>query len=117
MLFLAAGIPSRTSSTLTKLRGTPPPASSNCMSPSRATTAKKTYVQDLLREQADRVWSLIEQGAILYVCGDGSHMEPDVKRALMAIHGENRAPATRRAGLDGDARRRGSLRARRMGGI
>jgi cytochrome P450/NADPH-cytochrome P450 reductase len=49
---------------------------------------KKTYVQDLLREQADRVWSLIEQGAIIYVCGDGSHMEPDVKRALMTIHGE-----------------------------
>jgi cytochrome P450/NADPH-cytochrome P450 reductase len=49
---------------------------------------KKTYVQDLLKEQADRVWSLIEQGAIIYVCGDGSHMEPDVKRALIAIHGE-----------------------------
>lgn len=49
---------------------------------------KKTYVQDLLKEQADGVWALIEQGAILYVCGDGSHMEPDVKRALMAIHGE-----------------------------
>ncbi|MFO1160615.1 MAG: cytochrome P450 [Reyranellaceae bacterium] len=48
----------------------------------------KTYVQDLLKEQADSVWSLIEQGAIIYVCGDGSHMEPDVKRALMAIHGE-----------------------------
>ena len=49
---------------------------------------RKTYVQDLLREQAEGVWSLIEQGAIIYVCGDGSQMEPDVKRALMAIHGE-----------------------------
>ena len=49
---------------------------------------KKTYVQDLLKDQADRVRALIEQGAIIYVCGDGGRMEPDVKRALAAIHGE-----------------------------
>jgi cytochrome P450 / NADPH-cytochrome P450 reductase len=49
---------------------------------------KKMYVQDLLRDQADRVRALIEQGAIVYVCGDGGRMEPDVKRALAAIHGE-----------------------------
>jgi cytochrome P450/NADPH-cytochrome P450 reductase len=49
---------------------------------------KKTYVQDLLKDQADRVRVLIEQGAIVYVCGDGGRMEPDVKRALAAIHGE-----------------------------
>jgi cytochrome P450/NADPH-cytochrome P450 reductase len=46
---------------------------------------KKTYVQDLLRQQAAAVWRLIEQGAILYVCGDGGRMEPDVKRALIAL--------------------------------
>jgi cytochrome P450/NADPH-cytochrome P450 reductase len=45
----------------------------------------KTYVQDLLARQAEALWSLIEQGAIVYVCGDGSRMEPDVKRALAAI--------------------------------
>ena len=49
---------------------------------------KKTYVQDLLKDQADRVRALIEQGAIVYVCGDGGRMEPDVKRALAAMHGE-----------------------------
>jgi cytochrome P450/NADPH-cytochrome P450 reductase len=49
---------------------------------------KKTYVQDLLKDQADRVRVMIEQGAIVYVCGDGGRMEPDVKRALAAIHGE-----------------------------
>ena len=49
---------------------------------------KKTYVQDLLKDQADRVRALIEQGAIVYVCGDGGRMEPDVKRALAAICGE-----------------------------
>ena len=45
----------------------------------------KTYVQHLVAAQKDRVWSLIEQGAIIYVCGDGGRMEPDVKAALVAI--------------------------------
>ena len=49
---------------------------------------KKTYVQDLLKDQADRVRALIEQGAIVYVCGDGGRMEPDVKRALATMYGE-----------------------------
>jgi cytochrome P450 / NADPH-cytochrome P450 reductase len=48
----------------------------------------KTYVQDLVAAQKDRVWSLIEQGAIIYVCGDGGRMEPDVKAALVAIYRE-----------------------------
>jgi len=48
----------------------------------------KTYVQHLVAAQKDRVWSLIEQGAIVYVCGDGGKMEPDVKAALVAIHRE-----------------------------
>jgi cytochrome P450/NADPH-cytochrome P450 reductase len=48
----------------------------------------KTYVQHLVAAQKDKVWSLIEQGAIVYVCGDGGKMEPDVKAALMAIHRE-----------------------------
>ena len=46
----------------------------------------KTYVQHQLAAQADRVWNLIERGAIIYVCGDGSKMEPDVKSALVAIY-------------------------------
>ena len=48
----------------------------------------KTYVQHQLAAQADRVWQLIEQGAIIYVCGDGGKMEPDVKAALVAIYRE-----------------------------
>jgi cytochrome P450/NADPH-cytochrome P450 reductase len=53
----------------------------------------KTYVQHLIAAQKDRVGGLIEQGAITYVCGDGSKMEPDVKATLMTIHRE-------RAGVD-----------------
>jgi cytochrome P450/NADPH-cytochrome P450 reductase len=48
----------------------------------------KTYVQNLVSAQKERVWSLIEQGAIIYVCGDGGKMEPEVKAALVAIHRE-----------------------------
>ncbi|WFU38644.1 cytochrome P450 [Bradyrhizobium sp. CB82] len=48
----------------------------------------KTYVQHLLAAQKDKVWALIEQGAIIYVCGDGGKMEPDVKAALVAIYRE-----------------------------
>ena len=56
----------------------------------------KTYVQNLVATQKDRVWSLIEKGAIIYVCGDGGKMEPDVKAALVAIYRE-------RNGADADA--------------
>jgi cytochrome P450/NADPH-cytochrome P450 reductase len=51
----------------------------------------KTYVQNLVAAQQDRVWSLIENGAIIYVCGDGGKMEPDVKAALVAIYRERKA--------------------------
>ena len=51
----------------------------------------KTYVQNLVAAQQDRVWSLIESGAIIYVCGDGGKMEPDVKAALVAIYRERKA--------------------------
>ncbi|GLS28610.1 cytochrome P450 / NADPH-cytochrome P450 reductase [Mesorhizobium albiziae] len=49
---------------------------------------EKTYVQDLLRKNRSRVWELIEAGAHIYVCGDGSRMEPDVKRALAMLYAE-----------------------------
>lgn len=54
---------------------------------SRADTPK-SYVQDLIAAQKDKVWKLIDAGAIIYVCGDGGKMEPDVKRVLMSIYRE-----------------------------
>jgi cytochrome P450/NADPH-cytochrome P450 reductase len=59
----------------------------------------KTYVQDLVAAQKERVWSLIEQGAIVYVCGDGGKMEPGVKAALVTIYRE-------RSGADAEAAQR-----------
>ncbi|MBX3577200.1 MAG: cytochrome P450 [Rhizobiaceae bacterium] len=49
---------------------------------------EKTYVQDLIRKERAAVWRLIEAGAVVFVCGDGSRMEPDVKRALTRIYAE-----------------------------
>ncbi len=51
---------------------------------------KKTYVQDLLLKQRKQVWRLLEAGARVYICGDGSRMEPDVKRALTRIYAEEK---------------------------
>jgi cytochrome P450/NADPH-cytochrome P450 reductase len=45
-------------------------------------------VQHQVTAQKERVWNLIERGAIVYVCGDGGKMEPDVKAVLVAIYRE-----------------------------
>ncbi len=46
---------------------------------------RKVYVQDLMREQSEAVWKLIDADAVIYICGDGSRMEPDVRRTLGEI--------------------------------
>lgn len=50
--------------------------------------AQKTYVQHRLMEHARDIHAWLEDGAHLYVCGDGSKLAPDVHRALLAIVGE-----------------------------
>lgn len=47
--------------------------------------ADKVYVQDRLRTQGATVWEWIQQGAVLYVCGDAQRMARDVEQALMDI--------------------------------
>jgi cytochrome P450/NADPH-cytochrome P450 reductase len=46
---------------------------------------KHRYVQDALRDAADAIWTAIEDGAPIYVCGDGRFMAPAVRAALIAI--------------------------------
>ena len=46
----------------------------------------RTYVQDLVRAERDKVKALLEADAIIFICGDGSRMEPDVKRTLVGIY-------------------------------
>jgi len=55
---------------------------------SRPASGDKIYVQDLIRKERKKVWELIQGGAKIFICGDGSRMEPDVKRALIRIHSE-----------------------------
>ncbi len=47
---------------------------------------EKMYVQQRIVEQADAVWSMLEAGGVMYVCGDGSRMEPGVRTVLGGIH-------------------------------
>ncbi len=58
--------------------------------------AQKIYVQDRLREQAADLWSWLQGGASLYVCGDATRMAPDVHTAL-------RDTAQQQGGLDAEA--------------
>jgi cytochrome P450/NADPH-cytochrome P450 reductase len=53
---------------------------------SRLDEGKKTYVQHLVLERRDEVWSMLEDGAVVFVCGDASRMAPDVRRAFAAIY-------------------------------
>ncbi|KPL53826.1 sulfite reductase [Prosthecomicrobium hirschii] len=45
----------------------------------------KTYVQDRMREAGAELWSWLERGAHVYVCGDAKRMAADVDKALVEI--------------------------------
>ncbi len=47
---------------------------------------QKAYVQDHIKANWDRLWNMIERDAVIYVCGDGSRMEPDVRRTLLGLY-------------------------------
>ena len=47
--------------------------------------AQKVYVQDKLKAKGAEVWSWLQQGAHLYICGDGNRMAKDVHQALLEI--------------------------------
>ncbi|MEM8546642.1 MAG: assimilatory sulfite reductase (NADPH) flavoprotein subunit [Pseudomonadota bacterium] len=51
----------------------------------------KIYVQDRLRENGAEIWQWLQTGAALYVCGDATHMAPDVDAALTALIAEHGA--------------------------
>jgi cytochrome P450/NADPH-cytochrome P450 reductase len=53
------------------------------------------FVQDAIAAAGDTVWELLEQGAHVYVCGDGLRMAPAVRRALLDLY-------RRRTGRPGD---------------
>ncbi|NBM19221.1 bifunctional cytochrome P450/NADPH--P450 reductase [Streptomyces sp. GC420] len=46
------------------------------------------FVQNAIAGAADTVWQAIEDGAYIYVCGDGRRMAPAVREALAAVYRE-----------------------------
>jgi sulfite reductase (NADPH) flavoprotein alpha-component len=47
--------------------------------------AEKVYVQDKIRAKGAEVWSWLQEGAHLYVCGDANRMAKDVEQALLDV--------------------------------
>ncbi|MFF4694774.1 bifunctional cytochrome P450/NADPH--P450 reductase [Streptomyces chattanoogensis] len=45
------------------------------------------FVQHRIAAEAAEVWELLQAGARVYVCGDGSRMAPGVRDAFRALHG------------------------------
>jgi cytochrome P450/NADPH-cytochrome P450 reductase len=53
---------------------------------SRLEGKPKTYVQDSIKAHQSDIWSLIEEGAVVYLCGDASKMAPDVEKAFVELY-------------------------------
>ncbi|KAF4421737.1 NADPH-ferrihemo reductase [Fusarium acutatum] len=53
-------------------------------------TKQKVYVQHLIKTHAKEVMDMIDDGAIVYVCGDAKHMARDVNSTLISIWAEER---------------------------
>ncbi|TDD56106.1 cytochrome P450 [Saccharopolyspora elongata] len=46
------------------------------------------FVQHRIAAEADEVWNLLQDGAKVYVCGDGNRMAPGVRDAFRAVYRE-----------------------------
>jgi cytochrome P450/NADPH-cytochrome P450 reductase len=55
---------------------------------SRLEGQQKCYVQNEIYTRRDQVWQMIEDGAVIYVCGDAARMAPDVRRTVAAVYRE-----------------------------
>jgi len=53
---------------------------------SREPGQPRTFVQHVIEREGDKVWDLIEAGAVIYVCGNASTMAPGVRAALMEVY-------------------------------
>jgi sulfite reductase (NADPH) flavoprotein alpha-component len=51
--------------------------------------AEKEYVQDKLKQAGKDVFTWLETGAVVYVCGDAKYMAKDVEQALVHVIGEH----------------------------
>jgi cytochrome P450/NADPH-cytochrome P450 reductase len=53
---------------------------------SRIEGQPKMYVQDSLTDHHEEVWSSIEAGAVIYLCGDAGRMAPAVEEAFVGLY-------------------------------
>jgi cytochrome P450/NADPH-cytochrome P450 reductase len=53
---------------------------------SREPGQPRTFVQQVIEREGGKVWDLIENGAVIYVCGNANTMAPGVRAALMDIY-------------------------------
>jgi cytochrome P450/NADPH-cytochrome P450 reductase len=61
---------------------------------SRQDDQPKEYVQHKMWQHKEEVWQMIEEGGIVYICGDGGKMEPDVRNTLEKIYKEKTGDTT-----------------------
>jgi sulfite reductase (NADPH) flavoprotein alpha-component len=52
--------------------------------------ADKVYVQHKMLEQAKHLYEWLEDGAVVYVCGDANRLAPDVHNALQTVVAQQR---------------------------
>ncbi len=53
---------------------------------SRAPEGGLLFVQHRIAAEGGEVWRLLEEGARVYVCGDGSRMAPGVREAFQGLY-------------------------------
>jgi len=58
---------------------------------SREPGKPKTYVQQAIKNHSEDVWRLLQQEAVVFVCGEASRMAPDVRRAFAGVFQERTA--------------------------
>jgi cytochrome P450/NADPH-cytochrome P450 reductase len=56
---------------------------------SREPGKQKTYVQQAIKEQGEEVWRLLQQDAVVFVCGEASRMAPQVRDAFIDLFREH----------------------------
>jgi cytochrome P450 / NADPH-cytochrome P450 reductase len=58
---------------------------------SREPGKPKTYVQQAIKNHSEDVWRLLQQEAVVFVCGEASRMAPDVRQAFTGLFQERSA--------------------------
>lgn len=58
---------------------------------SRDNPDEKVYVQNLMQEDREKLWELLDKGAYVYVCGDAGGMANEVQRVLKEIIAEKKS--------------------------